>query len=150
MCVPLYQIKKKKTSGSGGNDRYDSGTNVRLTPSPLMIPAAGKGPKRKTRPVGSEHSSVFFGHDLPDDITEDEILSFLNEFKHSIVTVEVVLNEKSGNYAKVTFATHSDACAAMKHYNHQPWYDMGVNVTMKPWKGREESTSLPKKHVLCK
>ena len=98
----------------------------------------------------AETSSVFFGYDLPDDITEEEILSFLEEFRQSIVSVEVVLNEKSGNYAKVTFTTHSDAKAAMKHYSNQPWYDVGVNVTLKPWKDKEEFTLSPKQHVSCK
>ena len=74
-------------------------------------------------------------------------MSFLEEFQPSIVNVEVVLNEKCGNYAKVTFATHPDARAAMKHYSNQPWYDIGVNnVTLKPWK----DNASPKKHISCK
>ena len=47
--------------------------------------------------------SMFFGYDLPDDITEGDILSFLEESEQSIVSVEVVLNEKHGNCARVTF-----------------------------------------------
>ena len=68
----------------------------------------------------------------------------MEEFQHSIVTIEVVLNEKCGNYAKVTFATHSDAQAAMEQYNNQPWYDMGINVTLKPWKDKKEFALPPK------
>ena len=71
-------------------------------------------------------------------------MSFLEEFQSSIVNVEVVLNEKCGNYAKVTFASHPDAQAAMKRYSNQPWYDIGVNVILKPWK---ENAS---KHASCK
>ena len=74
----------------------------------------------------------------------------MEEFQHSIVTIEVVLNEKCGNYAKVTFATHSDAQAAMQQYNNQPWYDMGINVMLKPWKDKKEFASPPKKHASCK
>ena len=105
----------------------------------------------KSTTPSAEQSSVFFGYDLPGDVTEDEILSFLEEFRQSIVSVDVVLNEKHGNYAKVTFATHSDAKAAIKCYSNQPWYDMGINVTMKPWKDKEEfTTSSPKKRIPCK
>ena len=107
-------------------------------------------PKEKTKASGADQSSIFFGYDLPDDITEDEISSFLEGFRQSIVSVEVVLNEKCGNYAKVTFVTYSDAQAAMKHYNDQPWYDMGFNVTLKPWKDSKEFASSPKKHASCK
>ena len=108
-----------------------------------------KTSKRKTKPHGTDQlqSSILFGYDLPNDITEDKILSFLEEFQHSIVTVEVVLNEKCDNHAKVTFATHSDAQAAIQQYNNQPWYDMGINVTLKPWKDRKEYASPPKKHT---
>ena len=119
-----------------------------------MIPATNlsysKEQAKSTTPT-AEQPSVFFGYDLPDDITEDEILSFLEEYQQFIVSVEVVLNEKCGNYAKVTFATYSDAKAAMKYYSNQPWYDMGINVTLKPWKDREEFTSSsPKKRIPCK
>lgn len=118
-----------------------------------MIPATdlsySKEQVRSATP-SVEQASVFFGYDLPDDITEDEILSFLEEFQQYIVGVEVVLNEKCGNYAKVTFTTHSDAKAAMKYYSNQPWYDMGINVTLKPWKDREFTNSSPKKRVPCK
>lgn len=119
-----------------------------------MIPATDLSHSKeqaKSTTLSAEQSSVFFGYDLPDDVTEGEILSFLEEFQQSIVSVEVVLNEKCGNYAKVTFATHSDAKAAMKYYSDQPWYDMGVNVMLKPWKDREEFTSSsPKKRIPCK
>jgi len=66
------------------------------------------------------------------------------------VNVEVVLNEKHGNYAKVTFVSHSEAQAAIKQYSNQPWYDVGVNVTLKPRKDKENLASLSKKHASCK
>ena len=133
----LFQGSKKK----GGKDKHGSDTT---TVSFSSADLYSKTPKKKTKPYGTDQlqSSIFIGYDLPDDTTEDEILSFLEKFQQSIIDIEVVLNEKCGNYAKVTFSTHSDAQAAMQQYNNQ--------VTLKPWKERKESSSPPKKHVSCK
>ena len=147
----LFQgsTRGSKKKGGDGKDKHGSDT-TRVSSSSADL--YSKTPKKKTKPYGTDQlqSSIFFGYNLPDDITEDEILSFLEEFQQSVINIEVVLNEKCGNYAKVTFATHSDAQAAMQQYNNQPWYDMGINVTLKPWKERRESSSPTKKHASCK
>ena len=62
---------------------------------------------------GSSNSSVFFGYDLPEYITPVDVMSFMVKFKHVIDDVEVMLNEKWGNYAKVMLSTPSDVHAVM-------------------------------------
>ena len=93
----------------------------------------------KSTAVDVQHSSMFFGYDLPDDITEDDILSFLEKFEQSIVNIEVELNEKHGNYARVTFETSTDAREAMAYYSGQYWHEFGVHVVLKPWKEKERA-----------
>ena len=93
-----------------------------------------------------KHSSMFFGYDLPDDITEDNILSFLEEYEQSIVSIEVELNEKHGNYARVTFETSVDAQEAMTYYSGQYWYEFGIHVVLKPWKERERTQKKKQQH----
>ena len=82
---------------------------------------------------------MFFGYDLPEDITEDDILSFLEEYEQSIVSIDVELNEKHGNYARITFETSTDAREAMRYYSGQYWYELGIYVVLKPWKEKERS-----------
>ena len=147
----LFHAQGRKKKGGDGKDEHrdEHGSDAtRISSSADLYSETLR--KTKSYDTDQQQSSIFFGYDLPDDITEDEILSFLEEFQHSIVTIEVVLNEKCGNYAKVTFATHSDAQAAIQQYNNQPWYDIGINVTLKPWKDRKEFASPPKKHISCK
>ena len=79
---------------------------------------------------------MFFGYDLPEHITPDDIMSFMVKFKQVIVDVEVLLNEKWGNYAKVTLSTSSDAHAAMKCYSGKYWPEFDMAVTLKPWKDK--------------
>ena len=107
---------------------------------------------KSTAAVDFKHSSMFFGYDLLDDITEDDILSFLEEFKQSIVSIEVEFNEKHGNYARVTFETSTDAREAMTYYSGWYWYEFGVHVVLKPWKEKERPQKRKKqqqnsKHV---
>ena len=94
--------------------------------------------------VDVQHSSMFFGYDLPDDITEDDILSFLEEFEQSIISIKVELNQKHGNYARVTFETSTDAREAMAYYSGQYWYEFGVYVVLKPWKEKERAQKRKK------
>ena len=89
---------------------------------------------------------MFFGYDLPDDITEDDILSFLEEYEQSIVSIEVELNEKHGNYARVTFETSIDAREAMTYYSGQYWYELGIYVVLKPWKEKERTQKKKRQH----
>ena len=89
---------------------------------------------------------MFFGYDLPDYITEEDIVSFLEEFEQFIVDVEVVSNEKHGNYARVTFKSSADAHEAMRHYSGQYWYELGVHVVLKPWKEKEISHKKKQQH----
>ena len=89
---------------------------------------------------------MFFGYDLPDYITEEDIVSFLEEFEQVIVDVEVVSNEKHGNYARVTFKTSADAHEAMRHYSGQYWYELGVHVVLKPWKEKEMPHKKKQQH----
>ena len=86
---------------------------------------------------------MFFGYDLPDYTTEDDILSFLEEYEPSIVSIEVELNQRHGNYAKVTFETPAVAYKAMDYYSGQYWGEFDVQVVLKPWK--EKSRSSQKK-----
>ena len=65
--------------------------------------------------MGSKTSSEFFGYNILEDITPDDISSFMVKSKYVSVDVEVMLNEKWSNYAKVTLSTPSDALAAMKY-----------------------------------
>ena len=107
---------------------------------------------KSTVAVDFKHSSMFFGYDLPDDITEEDILSFLEEFEQSIVNIEVEFNEKHGNYARVTFETSTDAREAMTYYSGQYWYEFDVHVVLKPWKEKERPQKRKKqqqhsKHV---
>ena len=96
----------------------------------------------KSTAVDVQHSSMFFGYDLPDDITEDDILSFLEEYEQNIVSIEVEFNEKHGNYARVTFETSTDAREAMAYYSGQYWF--GVYVVLKPWKEKERAQKRKK------
>jgi len=70
-------------------------------------PKAGSNWTAKPHWSGSSNSSVFFGYDLPEYITLVDAMSFMVKFKHVIDDVEVMLNEKWGNYAKVTLSTPS-------------------------------------------
>ena len=107
-----------------------------------------RGSHRKAKPatVGIKHFSMFFGYDLPDYITEEDIISFLEEYEQFVVSVEVMLNEKHGNYAKVTFNTSADAQAAMRHYSGQYWHEFGVSVILKPWKEKEMPQKKKQQH----
>ena len=103
----------------------------------ILIAAAHvkHGSHGKSKPA--KHCSMFFGYDLPDYITEEDIISYLQEFEQYIVSVEIILNEKHGNYARVTFKTSADAQEAMRHYSGQYWYELGVHIVLKPWKDKE-------------
>ena len=83
---------------------------------------------------------MFFGYDLPDYITEDDILSFLEEYEPSIVSIEVELNQRHGNYAKVTFEMAAVAYGAMDYYSGQYWDKFDVQVVLKPWKEKGRSS----------
>ena len=121
----------------------------------FSIAPSMSGSHRKAKSTGAvdfKHFSMFFGYDLPDDITEEDILTFLEEFEQSIVSIEVELNEKHGNYARVTFETSTDAREAMTYYSGQYWYEFDVHVVLKPWKEKERSQKRKKqqqhsKHV---
>ena len=102
------------------------------------------GSHRNVKSTAVEHSSMFFGYDLPDYITADDILSFLEEYEQNIVSIEVELNEKHGNYARVTFETSTDAQEAMAYYSGQYWYEFGVHVVLKPWKKKERAQKRKK------
>ena len=88
---------------------------------------------------------MFFGYDLPDYITEDDILSFLEDYDMSIVSIEVELNQRHGNYAKITFETPDDAYEAMDYYSGQYWDEFDVQVVLKPWKERDRSSQKKKR-----
>ena len=100
--------------------------------------------KSTSESVDVKHSSMFFGYDLPDDIMEDDILSFLEEYEQSIVSIKVELNEKHGNYARVTFETSTDAQEAMAFYSGRYWYEFGVHVVLKPWKEKKRAQKRKK------
>jgi len=58
--------------------------------------------------------------------------------KYVSVDVEVMLNEKWRNYAKVTLSKPSDALAAMKYWQ---WKVLArIAVTLKPWKNKAEAS----------
>ena len=104
----------------------------------------------KSTAVDVKHSSMFFGYDLP-DVTEDDILSFLEEYEQSIISIEVEFNEKHGNYARVTFETATNAREAMAYYSGQYWYEFGVYVVLKPWKEKKRANKRKKqqRHSKC-
>ena len=77
---------------------------------------------------------MFLGYDLPDYISEDDIMRFMIKFKQVVVDIEVIKNKKWGNYAKVTFQTVSDARSALYHYDGQYWTEHDLYVFLKPWK----------------
>ena len=90
------------------------------------------------------HPSVFFGYDLLEYVTPDDIISFMVKYKHTIVDVEVVLNERCGNYAKITVLTPSDAQTMMKYYSGKYWRKYNLTVTLKPWKEKLNTKPLKK------
>lgn len=101
-----------------------------------------KGTPPTTTKFDDSHSSVFFGYDLPNTVTENDILSFLPEFKQSIVTVKIQRNRRNGNYAKILFATALDADTAIKQYNASYWEKFDIGVTLKLWKDKDTTTSV--------
>ena len=76
---------------------------------------------------------------MPNHVTEKHILSFLLEFKQSIVTVEIIRNRWNGNYAKILFATALDAHTAIEQYDSTYWEKFDIGVTLKPWKDKYTS-----------
>ena len=108
--------------------------------SSVSNPQGGKT-KLQANATSDNHSVVFFGYDLPDSVTKNDILLLLNEYKQTIINIEVVRKRKQ-NFAKITFVTSAAARAATEHYSGQYWYDFGVRIVLKPW---EEKRKL---HVL--
>lgn len=105
--------------------------------SSVSKPRGGKTKAQHTA-TSDRHSVVFFGYELPGNITKDDILLLLNKYKQTIIDIEVV-HKKKGNYAKITFITHAAAQAVIKRYSGQYWYEFGVRVVLKPWEETRES-----------
>ena len=95
--------------------------------------------KAQANPHCDKHSVVFFGYELPNRVTKNEILLFLHDYRQSVNSIEVVFSKKWGNFAKITFVTSAAAQAAIKHYSGLHWHEFGVCVTLKPWEEMKES-----------
>ena len=95
--------------------------------------------KAQTNLHSDKHSVVFFGCELPKQVTKNEILLFLHEYRQSVTSIQVVFSKKWGNFAKITFVTSAAAQAAIKHYSGLYWHEFGVCVTLKPWEEMKES-----------
>ena len=105
--------------------------------SSVSNPYGGKI-KAQANPHCDKHSVIFFGCELPKQVTKNEILLFLHEYRQTVISIEVV-SKKWGNFAKITFVTSAAAQAAIKHYSGQYWHEFGVYVTLTPWEEKIES-----------
>ena len=108
--------------------------------SSVSNPQGGKT-RLQANATSDNRAVVFFGYDLPDSVTKNDILLLLNEYEQTIINIEVV-HKRKGNYAKITFITSAAAQAATKHYSGQYWYDFGVHIVLKPWKEKRKSHVL--------
>ena len=68
------------------------------------------------------------------------------KYKHVIDDVEVILNERCGNYAKITLLSSFDALTVRKYYSGKYWHKYKLTVTLKPWKAIAEAKTTKKRH----
>ena len=87
--------------------------------------------KKKTK---LNQSCVFFGYNIPDDVTKDDIKSFLEDCVESIVSIDIIHSRWCGCHAKIVFRTPSSAHAAITQYDGMYWEDFDVSVSLKLWK----------------